>query len=59
MGTGPVLYQWEARASKGTRQVQEGFKEHEDKSVRVCGEDVEILESFTYLGSVVHNDGGS
>ncbi len=24
------------------------------QSVRACGEDVEISESFTYLGSVVH-----
>ncbi|KAG0720366.1 hypothetical protein GWK47_048649 [Chionoecetes opilio] len=29
------------------------------QSVHVCGEDIEILESFTYLGSAVHNDGGS
>ena len=29
------------------------------QSVHVCGEDIEILKSFTYLGSVVHNDGGS
>ncbi|KAG0711101.1 putative uncharacterized transposon-derived protein F52C9.6 [Chionoecetes opilio] len=28
-------------------------------SVHACGEDIEILESFTYLGSAVHNDGGS
>ena len=28
--------------------------------VHACGEDIEILEKFTYLGSVVvHNDGGS
>ena len=29
------------------------------QSVQVCGEDVELLESFTYLGSVVHNNGRS
>ncbi|KAG0726800.1 DNA-directed RNA polymerases I, II, and III subunit RPABC2 [Chionoecetes opilio] len=29
------------------------------QSVHACGEDIEILESFTYLGSTVHNDGGS
>ena len=29
------------------------------QSVQVCGEDIEILKNFTYLGSVVHNDGGS
>ena len=29
------------------------------QSVRACGENIEILDSFTYLGSVVHNDGGS
>ena len=28
-------------------------------SVQVCAESVDILDSFTYLGSVVHNDGGS
>ncbi|KAG0710593.1 putative uncharacterized transposon-derived protein F52C9.6 [Chionoecetes opilio] len=29
------------------------------QSVHACGEDIEILESFTYLGSAVHNVGGS
>ncbi|KAG0728144.1 Retrovirus-related Pol polyprotein from type-1 retrotransposable element R2 [Chionoecetes opilio] len=29
------------------------------QSVHACGEDIEILESFTYLGSAIHNDGGS
>ena len=30
------------------------------QSVHACGENIEILKSFTYLGSVViHNDGGS
>ena len=27
------------------------------QSVRACGEDIEVTESFTYLGSVVHNSG--
>jgi hypothetical protein len=29
------------------------------KSVPVCGENVEVLDRFTYLGSVVQSDGGS
>ena len=29
------------------------------QSVHACGEDIEILKNFTYLGSVVHNNGGS
>ena len=30
------------------------------QSVHACGEDIEILKNFTYLGGVVvHNDGGS
>ncbi|KAG0719946.1 hypothetical protein GWK47_049448 [Chionoecetes opilio] len=29
------------------------------QSVHACGKDTEILESFTYLGSAVQNDGGS
>ena len=29
------------------------------RSVHACGEDIEITESFTYLGSVVHNGGRS
>ena len=29
------------------------------QSVHVCGEDIKILKNFTYLGSVVQNDGGS
>ncbi len=29
------------------------------QSVHACGEDIEVLESFTYLASVVHNNGGS
>ena len=29
------------------------------QTVHACGEDIEILKNFTFLGSVVHNDGGS
>ena len=29
------------------------------QSVRACGEGIETLENFTYLGSVLHNDNGS
>ena len=29
------------------------------QSIRVCGEDIEVTPSFTYLGSAVHNSGGS
>ena len=29
------------------------------RSVHACGEDIEVLKSFTYLGSVVQNDGRS
>ena len=28
-------------------------------SVPVCGEDVEVMERFTYLGSVIHVSAGS
>ncbi len=33
--------------------------DHEQQSVHACGEDIEILESFTYLVSAVHNTGSS
>ena len=29
------------------------------QSIHACGEDIEIVENFTYLGSVRHNDGRS
>ena len=29
------------------------------QSVHACGEDIGVLESFTYLGCVVHNNGRS
>ena len=37
----------------------DGLLDDTVQSIRACGEDVEILESFTHLGSVVHNYGGS
>ncbi|KAG0724998.1 Polycomb protein suz12-A [Chionoecetes opilio] len=40
-------------------QVFVGLLDETVQSVHACGEDIEILESFTYLGSTVHNDGGS
>ena len=38
-------------------QVFGGVLDETVQSVHACGEDIEILKSFTYL--VVHNDGGS
>ncbi|KAG0726190.1 hypothetical protein GWK47_037100 [Chionoecetes opilio] len=40
-------------------QVFGGLQDDTVQSVHACSEDIEILESFTYLGSAVHNDGGS
>ena len=40
-------------------QVFVGLLDETVQSVRVCGEDIDISENFTYLGSVVHNNGGS
>ncbi|KAG0730377.1 Alpha-ketoglutarate-dependent dioxygenase alkB 7, mitochondrial [Chionoecetes opilio] len=40
-------------------QVFGGLLYETVQSVHTCSEDIEILESFTYLGSAVHNDGGS
>ena len=40
-------------------QVFGGVLDETVQSVHACGEDIEILKSFTYLGSVVHNEGGS
>ena len=51
----PLKVSW----AKTKAQVFGGLLDDTVQSVRVCGENVEILESFTYLGSVVHNDGGS
>ena len=36
-----------------------GLLDETVQSVHACGEDIEISETFTYLGSVVHNDGES
>ena len=35
-----------------------GLLDETVQPVHACGKDIEILKSFTYLGSVVHNDGG-
>ena len=40
-------------------QVFGGVLDETVQYVHVCGEDIEILENFTYLGSVVHNDGSN
>ena len=40
-------------------QVFGGVLDETVQSVNACGEDIRILENFTYLGSVMHNDGGS
>ncbi len=42
-------------------KVQEfgGLLDDTVQSVHACGEDIEVLESFTYLGSLVHNNGRS
>ena len=40
-------------------QVFGGLLDETVQSVHVCGKDIEISKYFTYLGSVVRNDGGS
>ena len=40
-------------------QVFGGLLDETVQSVHACGEDIAISEHFTYLGSVVHNNGGS
>ena len=37
-------------------QVFGGVLDETVQSVQACGEDIEILKTFTYLGSVVHNE---
>ena len=37
-------------------QLFEGILDETVQSVHACGEDIEILKNFTYLGSVVHNE---
>ena len=38
-------------------QVLGGLLDGTVQCIHVCGEDIEISESFIYIGSVVHNDG--
>ena len=40
-------------------QVFGGVLDETVQSVHECGENIEILKNFPYLGSVVHNDDGS
>ncbi len=40
-------------------QAFAGLLDDTVQSVHACAEDIEVLESFTYLGSVVHNNGRS
>ena len=40
-------------------QVFGGALDETVQSVQACGEDIEILKNFTYLGSVMYNDGWS
>ena len=52
---GPLKVSW----TKTKVQVFGGILDETVQSVHAYGEDIEILKTFTYLGSVVHNDGGS
>ena len=36
-----------------------GLLDDTAQSIHVCGKKIDILDSFTYIGSVVHNNGGS
>ena len=36
-----------------------GLLDETAQSIHACGEDIDILDSFKYFGSVVHNNGGS
>ena len=45
--------------AKTNVQVFGGVLGETVQSVHGCDEDIKILKIFTYLGSVVHNDGGS
>ena len=40
-------------------QMVGGLLDETVQSIHACGEDIDILDSFKYLGSVVHNNGGS
>ena len=45
--------------SKTKVQVFGGLLGETVQSIHVCGEDINIMESFTYHNSLVHNNGGS
>ena len=40
-------------------QVFKGLLDETVQSIHACSEDIDILDSLKYLGSVVHNNGGS
>ena len=40
-------------------QVFGGLLDETVQSIQSCSEDIDILDSFKYLGSVVHNNSGS
>ena len=40
-------------------QVFGGLLDETVQSIHVCGEDIDILDSFKYIGSVDHNNSGS
>ena len=40
-------------------QVFGGLLDETVQSIHACSKDIDILDSFKYLGSVVHNNGGS
>ena len=45
--------------SKTKVQVFGGLLNETVQSIHACGEDIDILDSFTCLGNMVHNNGGS
>lgn len=45
--------------SKIKLQLLRGLLDNTVQSLHACGEDVEVNKSFTYMGSVVYDDGGS
>ncbi len=49
----------EVSCTKAKVQAFGGLLDDTVQSVHACGEDIEGLESFTYLGSIVHNNGRS
>ena len=46
------------KVSWAKTKVFGGVLDENVQSLHACCEDIEVLKSFTYLGSVVHNDGG-